>query len=66
VFSSTLRQKSGEGGQKKNAVVMALSEVMGDSKDQVSVEVMTVLECVLQDNFRTIDPNKEQYLKRNI
>ena len=59
MFSSTLRQKSGEGGQKKNAVVMALSEVMGDSKDQVSVEVRTVLECVLQDNFRTIDPNKE-------
>ena len=40
-------------------MVMALSEVMGDSKDQVSVEVRTVLECVLQDNFRTIDPNKE-------
>ena len=59
MFSSTLRQKSGEGGQRKNAVVMALSEVMGDSKDQVSVEVKTVLECVLQDNFRTIDPNKE-------
>ena len=59
MFSSTLRQKSGEGGQRKNAVVMALSEVMGDSKDQVSVEVRTVLECVLHDNFRTIDPNKQ-------